>query len=168
MFRKKYKKQNIYYTQPFQRQRIRIFDKSFKNLQIDAGGSKTENAEFKNWFSRRKKNLGINCQNFKVREAGTPHAEKNQNLFGHNGLFMGSRIAQEITFGLFSFSRNMILKWGGPGGARSTWSQCQLREILLVPDLWAVYGLFRYATDDHPQTAPEKLSILQKIRIINF
>ena len=52
----------------------------------------------------------------KVRDADTPPppcAKENQNLFGNNGLFMGSRIAQKIIIGLIRFSRNMILKWGG-------------------------------------------------------
>ena len=51
-----------------------------------------------------------------VREAGTPHPrKKNQNLFGNYGFFMSSRMAQEIIFGLFPFSRKMILKCGGGG-----------------------------------------------------
>ena len=29
---------------------------------------------------------------------------------------MGSRMSQEIIFGLFSFARKMILHWGGGGG----------------------------------------------------
>ena len=49
-----------------------------------------------------------------------PPTKKNRNLFGNYGLFMGSRMAQEIIFGLFPFSRKMILKWGG---ASFPWSQ---------------------------------------------
>ena len=74
---------------------------------------------------------------------------------------MGSRIAEEIIFKLFPFSRNIILKWGGGGGgvlASANFFPAVLREIWLVPDLWALYSFFRYATDDHPQTTPEKLS----------
>ena len=36
-----------------------------------------------------------------------------------------------------------------------------LKDIWLIPDLWALHGLFKYATDDHPQTSPEKLSTLK-------
>ena len=42
-----------------------------------------------------------------------PPTKKNRNLFGNYGLFMGSRMAQEMIFGLFPFSKKMILKWGG-------------------------------------------------------
>ena len=35
-----------------------------------------------------------------------------------------------------------------------------LRDIWLVPDLWALYGLLRYAINDHPQTTPEELLTL--------
>ena len=55
---------------------------------------------------------------FQVRDAGTPYPRiKNQNLFGNNMLFMGSRIAQEIIFGLFPFLRKMILTRGGGGAS---------------------------------------------------
>ena len=56
------------------------------------------------------------------------------------------------------------LYWSGGGGevlasgeASANFFPEVLREIYLLPDLWAFYGLFRYATDDHPQTTPEKL-----------
>ena len=45
-----------------------------------------------------------------------PTHKKNQNLFGNYGLFMGSRMAQVIIFGLFPFSRKMILTWREGGG----------------------------------------------------
>ena len=32
-----------------------------------------------------------------------------------------------------------------------------LKEIWLVPDLWALYGLFRYAPDDPPPNYPWKV-----------
>ena len=97
-----------------------------------------------------------------------PSTKKNQNLFGNNGLFMGSRIAHEIICWLFPFSRHMILKWGGGGGGgvlaspedSATFFPRLLNQIWLVPDLWDLYGLFRYATNNHPQTTPEKLSTL--------
>ena len=60
---------------------------------------------------------------------------------------MGSRMAQKIIFGLFPFSRNMILRGGGGGGgggvlasreASANFFPGVLREIWLVPDLWAL------------------------------
>ena len=46
---------------------------------------------------------------------------------------------------------------GGGGGialheASANFFSGVLEKICLVPDLWAPYGLFRFATDDHPQT----------------
>ena len=77
---------------------------------------------------------------------------------------MGSRMVQEMIFGLFPLSSNMISKWGRGGGVLASgeananfFPVVVLTEIWLVPDLWARYGLFRYATNDHPQTTPEKL-----------
>ena len=42
-----------------------------------------------------------------------PPTKKNQNLFRNYALFMGFRMAKKIIFGLFPFSRKMILKGGG-------------------------------------------------------
>ena len=34
--------------------------------------------------------------------------------------------------------------------------------------MWAIYGLFRYATNDPFQTTPTKLSALQKIEKVDY
>ena len=70
-------------------------------------------------------------------------------------------MAQEIIFRIFPFSRNMVFKCGGGGvlasrEASANFFRGVLREIWLVLDLWALHGLLRYATDDHPQTTSEK------------
>ena len=63
----------------------------------------------------------------------------------------------------------MILREGGGGGGGGGVLVSReasanffpgILEICLVPDLWALYGLFRYATDEHHQTTPDKLSTL--------
>ena len=81
-----------------------------------------------------------------------PSMKKNHNLFGNNGLFMGSRMAQEIIFGLFPFSRNMILQLGG-GGSCITWSQRWLVSRSTQGDLFGIR--FMGSSDIQPMTTPK-------------
>ena len=64
----------------------------------------------------------------------------------------------------------MILQWGvlASREASANFFPEVLREVQLVPDLWALYGLFKYLTDDHPQTTPEKLSTTYEIQKVKF
>ena len=73
--------------------------------------------------------------------------KKKQNQFGNIGVFMICRMAQEIIFRFFPFSRSMILRGGGGGGG-GVLASCEasanffpgvVREIWLVPDLWAFH-----------------------------
>ena len=85
---------------------------------------------------------------------------------------MGSRMSQEIIFGLFSFARKMILHWGGGGGGGCKLpvrpAPTSFPQYLGRSSWYQIYGLFRYATDDQPETTPEKLLSPQKIEKKNF
>ena len=77
---------------------------------------------------------------------------------------MGSRMAQEMIFGPSYFREGWywsmcgyVYVWeeGGGGGLASREVSANffpgvLTEIWLIPDLWALYGLLIYATNDHP------------------
>ena len=99
-----------------------------------------------------------------------PIREKNQNLFGNSEFYGLSNDAKNNFYALPIFEEHdsEVKRGGGGGGggllasrkANANFFPRVLREIRLVPDLWALQRLFRYITDDRPQTTHEKLSTL--------
>ena len=88
-------------------------------------------------------------------------------LWAYYGL---SNPARKQFWALFSNEKTIIQKWEWKLAikpAPTSFRKC-LETFNLAPKLWAIYGLFRYATNDPSQTTPTKLLALKKIQKVSF